>query len=202
MRAIIAASLLVAGLAGCRGQESDKPPVHLNPNMDSQPRYDPQAESKFYEDRRTMRQPVEGSVARGNFDENDAHATGKDGDQYVAKMPMAITEATLKLGQTKYNIYCTPCHAEIGNGEGMVKKRGFDGVRNLLDPYTRALPDGQIYEAMAKGVRTMPAYNAQLTTDERWAVVAYVRALQLSQNATAQDVPADKRGSLTVEAAK
>ncbi|RYE81450.1 MAG: cytochrome c [Myxococcales bacterium] len=202
MRAIIAASLLVAGLAGCRGQESDKPPVHLNPNMDSQPRYDPQAESKFYEDRRTMRQPVEGTVARGNFAENDVIATGLENGQPVAKMPIAITDATLKLGQTKYGIYCTPCHADIGNGKGMVARRGFENVKSLIDDYARGLPDGQIYSAMANGVRTMPAYNAQLTPDERWAVVAYVRALQLSQNATAQDVPADKRGSLTVEAAK
>ncbi len=202
MRAILVSSLFVAALAGCRGQESDAPPIHFNPNMDSQPRYDPQAESKFYEDRRTMRQPVEGSVARGSFDENDVHATGKDGDTYVAKMPMAITPATLKLGQTKFNIYCAPCHSEQGDGKGMVAKRGYEGVKSLVDDYARGLPDGQIYAAMAYGVRTMPSYNAQITTDERWAVVAYVRALQLSQNATVQEVPADRRGGLNVEAAK
>ena len=202
MRALIFASLLVASLAGCRGQESDQPPIHFNPNMDSQPRYDPQAMSKFYDDRRTMRQPPEGSVARGNFDENDVHATGKDGEQYVAKMPMAITPDMLKRGQTKFNIYCAPCHSESGNGQGMVAKHGFEGVKSLIDDYARGLPDGQIFGAMTYGVRSMPTYSGQLTTDERWAVVAYVRALQLSQNATVQEVPADRRGGLTVEAAK
>ncbi len=195
--------LLLAALAGCRGQESDQPPVHLNPNMDSQPRYDPQAESKFYEDRRTMRHPVEGTVARGNFYENEAYATGKDGEQYIAKMPVPITEAMLQRGQERYNIYCTPCHDATGSGKGLVVTRGgYPPATNLNEEYSRTMPDGQLYGAITYGIRNMPSYAAQIPVDDRWAIVAYVRALQFSQNATAQDVPADKRGGMPVEAAK
>jgi mono/diheme cytochrome c family protein len=194
---------LTALLAGCRGQESDQPPVHLNPNMDSQPRYDAQSESKFFEDRRTMRSPVEGTVAKGNFLENDVYATGKDGDQYVAKMPVPITESMLKRGQQQYNIYCTPCHDATGSGMGLVVTRGgYPQATNLNEAYSRTMPDGQIYGAMAYGIRNMPSYAAQMPVEDRWAVVSYVRALQFSQNATIQDVPADKRGGMPVEAAK
>ncbi|MCU0656991.1 MAG: cytochrome c [Polyangiaceae bacterium] len=198
-----AALSLTALLAGCRGQESDQPPVHLNPNMDSQPRYDSQAESKFFEDRRTMRFPVEGTVAKGNFLENDVYATGKDGDQYVAKMPVPITESMLKRGQQQYNIYCTPCHDATGSGMGLVVTRGgYPQATNLNEAYSRTMPDGQIYGAIAYGIRNMPSYAAQIPVEDRWAVVAYVRALQFSQNASIQDVPADKRGGMPVEAAK
>jgi mono/diheme cytochrome c family protein len=199
---VLSGALALAALTGCRGQESEQPPIHYNPNMDSQPRYDPQAESKFYEDRRTMRQPVEGTVARGNFLENDVYATGKDGDQYVAKMPIPITEATLKRGQQRYNIYCTPCHDASGSGKGLVVTRGYPAATNLNEAYSRTMADGQVYGAIAYGIRNMPSYAAQIPVDDRWAIVAYVRALQFSQNATAQDVPADKRGGMTVEAAQ
>lgn len=196
----LGAVALAAALAGCRGQESDQPPVHLNPNMDSQPRYDPQAEAKFFEDRRSMREPVEGTVAKGNHHENEAYATGKSSDQYVAKMPMPITEAMLKRGQERYNIYCSPCHSRVGDGEGTVKQRGYPQPTNLLLEYSRTMADGQLYGAIAYGIRNMPAYAAQIPIDDRWAIVAYVRALQFSHNATVQDVPADKRGGMTVEA--
>lgn len=176
-------------LAGCRGQESSDPPVHLNPNLDSQPRYDPQSEAKFFEDRRTMRQPVEGTVAKGNHSENDAYATGKEGEQFVAKMPLPITEPMLKRGQERYNIYCTPCHSSIGDGQGMVAQRGFQNVASLHTDHARGLADGELYDVIVHGVRNMPSYAAQIPTDDRWAIVAYVRALQISQSATAKDVP-------------
>ncbi|MDW8249133.1 MAG: cytochrome c [Myxococcales bacterium] len=195
--------LLLTSFVSCRGQESEQPPVHLNPNMDSQPRYDPQAESKFYEDRRTMRQPLEGTIARGNFYENEVYATGKEGDQYVAKIPVPITEAMLQRGQERYNIYCTPCHDATGSGQGLVVTRGgYPAATNLNEAYSRTMPDGQMYGAIAYGVRNMPSYAAQIPVDDRWAIVAYVRALQFSQNATIQDVPADKRSGMPVEVAR
>jgi len=202
--ATLGAATLAALLAGCRGQESDQPPVHFNPNMDSQPRYDPQAEAKFYEDRRSMRQPVEGTVAKGNHHENEVYATGKNGDTYVAKMPVPITESMLKRGQERFNIYCTPCHSRTGDGNGMVALRAGDALKptNLLLEYSRKMPDGQLYGAIAYGVRNMSSYAAQVPIEDRWAIVAYVRALQFSQSATVQDVPADKRSSMTVEAPK
>lgn len=197
------ATVVLAALAGCRGQESDQPPIHFTPNMDSQPRYDPQAESKFYEDRRTMRQPVEGTVAKGNFLEDDAYATGKDGEHYIAKIPVPITATMLQHGREQYNIFCTPCHDGIGSGKGLVVTRGgFPAATNLLEEYSRIMPDGQLYGAIAHGARNMPSYAAQIPVADRWAIVAYVRALQFSQNASVQDVPADKRGGLPVEAAQ
>lgn len=192
-------ALAASAAAGCRGQESDQPPVHLNPNMDSQPRYDPQAEAKFFEDRRTMRQPVEGTVAKGNHHENEVYASGKNGDLYVAKMPVPITETMLKRGQERYGIFCAPCHSNIGDGLGTVALRGYPAPTNLLLEYSRKMPDGQLYSAIANGIRNMPSYGAQIPIEDRWAIVAYVRALQFSQNATAQDAPADKRASMPVE---
>lgn len=199
--ALLAAATLAAFMAGCRGQDSEASPIHMNPDMDSQPRYDPQAEAKFYEDRRTMRHPVEGTVAKGNFVENDAYVTGKDGDQFVAKMPVPITEAMLRRGQDRYNIYCTPCHDATGSGKGMVKLRvpDYPQPANFHDARMRSMSDGEFYGAITYGVRNMPSYAAQIPVDDRWAIVAYVRALQFSQHASAQDVPADKRGGMAVE---
>jgi cytochrome c553 len=189
----------LATLAACRGQESDSPPVHLNPNMDSQPRYDPQSEAKFFEDRRTMRTPVDGTVAKGNENDNEPYVYGHEGDRYVVKMPVPITAELLERGQERYNIYCTPCHAQSGNGAGIVVKRGYPAAANLLEKYSRTMTDGQLYSAIANGVRNMPSYAGQIPVADRWAIVAYVRALQFSQNATLDDVPTDKRGSLTVD---
>lgn len=190
----------LAALSGCRGQTSDQPPVHLNPNMDSQPRYDPQAEAKLFEDRRTMRMPVDGTVPKGQLYEDEAYAYGKEGDRYVMKVPVPITEPMLKRGQERYNIYCTPCHDKTGAGKGMVVQRGYPTPTDLHGDYARKLTDGQIYAAIANGVRNMPSYGPQVPIADRWAIVAYVRALQFSQNATMDDVPAEKRASLPVEA--
>jgi hypothetical protein len=187
-------------LPACRGNESESPPVHLNPNMDSQPRYDPQAESKFYEDRRTMRQPVEGTVAKGNLDDNEAYTFGREGDRYVMKLPMPITEPLLLRGQERFNIYCTPCHDKVGEGHGTVAKRGYPAPTNLQDDRVLKMTDGQIYTAISQGIRNMPSYAGQISVADRWAIVAYVRALEFSQNATPEDVPPDQRASLKVEA--
>ena len=193
------AILLAAGVSACRGQISDAPPVHMNPNMDSQPRYDPQAESKFFEDRRTMRTPVENTIARGHLAEDEAYNMGRDGNRYILKVPVPITEALLRRGRERFNIYCTPCHDKTGSGHGMVVQRGFSTPTDLHGDYARHIPDGQIYSAISYGARNMPAYGPQVPVSDRWAIVAYVRALQLSQNATMDDVPADKRASLPLE---
>lgn len=190
-------------LGACRGQPSEEPPVHINPNMDSQPRYDPQAESKFFADRATMRRPVEGTVARGRLEEDDAFFRGVGpGGEPIDKMPLPMTEALLRRGQERYNIFCAPCHDRTGSGQGPVAQRGYIGVRNLLDDYTRKLPDGQIYGAIAHGVRTMPSYGSQIPPEDRWAVVAYVRALEVSASASLDDVPQELRASLALEPAR
>jgi mono/diheme cytochrome c family protein len=186
-------------LAGCRGQISEDPPIHMNPNMQSQPRYDPQSEAKLFEDRRSMRQPVEGTVAHELLDEDDAYNLGRNGDKYVAKVPVPITDALLHRGQERFGIYCSPCHDKTGSGQGMVVKHGYPQATNLLDDYARHISDGQIYSAIRNGVRNMPSYAPQIPVADRWAIVAYVRALEISQNATIEDVPSDKRASLQVE---
>jgi mono/diheme cytochrome c family protein len=192
----LAPFLGLLALSACRGQSSDAPPVHMNPNMDSQPRYDPQSESKLYEDRRSMRVPVEGTIPKGHLNEDEAYANGKDGDRYVLKIPVPITEQMLTRGQERFNIYCTPCHDKMGTGKGMVALRGYPPPTDLQEPRVRSMSDGQLYAAIAFGVRNMPSYGAQIPVADRWAIVAYVRALELSQNATIEDVPAEKRASL------
>lgn len=202
MKRVLVKTLVLAGaaiLAACRGQESADPPVHLNPNMDSQPRYDAQSESRFFDNRAAMRPLEDGVVARGHLEENDAYDRGREGDKYVAKVPVPITDALLARGQERYNIYCSPCHDKTGSGNGLVVKHGYPQARNLLDDYTRKMPDGQVYSAVAYGVRNMPPYGNQVPTADRWAIVAYVRALEFAANAQINDVPADKRASLAVE---
>lgn len=198
VRALLLLSPLCIG--ACRGQPSEEPPVHVNPNMDSQPRYDPQSESKFFADRASMRRPVEGTVARGRLEEDDGFYRGLGpGGRPLDRMPVPITDALLKRGQERFNIFCAPCHDRTGSGQGPVAQRGYIGVRNLLDEYTRALPDGQVYSAIAHGVRTMPSYGTQVPPEDRWAIVAYVRALEVSVSASLDDVPQERRASLTLE---
>lgn len=203
---LLAFSLGAVGLvAGCRGERSEKPPIHFNPNMDSQPRYDPQAMSKLFEDRRTMRTPDEHAVARGHLYEDEAYAYGKEGDKWVVKAPVPMTEATLHRGQERFNIYCTPCHDKTGGGNGIVIQRGagaFPKPTDFHGDYAHKLTDGQIYHAIAEGVRNMPSYGAQIPIADRWAIVGYVRALQLSQAASLDDVPNDKRAGLPEEKAQ
>jgi hypothetical protein len=195
-QALAAGMFGALALAACRGGPSDAPPVHMNPNMDTQPRYDPQGLSKLFEDRRTMRVPVEGTIPKGHLNEDDAYYTGKDGDKYVLKIPVPITEQMLARGQERFNIYCTPCHDKLGSGKGMVALRGYPTPTDFHGAYARGITDGQVYSAIAYGVRNMPSYGAQVPVADRWAIVAYVRALQFSQNATIEDVPAEKRASL------
>ncbi|TNE50599.1 MAG: cytochrome c [Deltaproteobacteria bacterium] len=187
---------LVAGgvLAGCRGQLSESPPIHPNPNMDFQKRYDPQEPSTFFSDGRAMRKPVAGTVARPphsvkgkTFVKNDPHLyTGMVNGKFANKLPKQIklTDALLKRGQNRYNIFCTACHGKTGNGKGVVTLYS-SGInpRNFHEVRTIAL--GQIYSAMFKGAGTMKPYNSQLTVEDRWAVAAYVRALQLTRKSFA-----------------
>ena len=193
------AMLSAFALGACRGQESESPPIHMNPNMQSQPRYDPQSVSKFFEDRRTMRPIVDGAVARGLLNDDEALTQGRDGVHYVGVLKTKISEPLLHRGQERFNIYCTPCHDKTGNGNGTVAQRGFPKPTNLQEAYARGIPEGQIFAAMTYGVRNMPSYAGQIPVDDRWAIVAYVRALQFSQNAAPDDVPPEQRASLPVE---
>lgn len=149
-----------------------------------------------------MRTPVEGTVPRGNFSDDEAYLWGREGEKYVMKAPIPFTLEVLKHGQERYNVYCAPCHDHTGLGHGMVVKRGFAKPTNLLDEYAMKLADGQIYHAINEGVRNMPSYGAQVPVQDRWAIVAYVRALQVAAHARLEDVPADKRQGIPEEVVK
>lgn len=191
------AALALAALAGCRGEVSREPPVHLNQNMDFQDKYKPFGQSKIFDDARTMRIPPRGTVARGFLKEDDALYRGQDDEgNFVSSMPIAVDMATLKWGQERYNIYCAPCHDKTGSGKGVVVSRGLVPPPTYHQDRLRAMPVGELYNVISNGVRTMPAYRHQIPVEDRWAIVAYIRALQRSQFASASDVPEDKRGSL------
>ncbi len=180
-------------MIGCyRGSPSEDPPIHLNPNMDNQPKYKAQAESEFFEDGAAMRMPVAGTLARGDLRADQAYYLGKNADgSPVTKAPVEITLDLLKRGQERYNIYCTPCHDRTGGGQGIVIKKGFLPPPSFHLDRLREAPDGHLYDVISKGIRNMPAYNHQVQVSDRWAIVAYIRALQRSQNARISDVPAE-----------
>jgi mono/diheme cytochrome c family protein len=195
---------VLAGIAasGCRGETSGDPPVMLERNMYDTERYNPESYSQFFPDHRTMRTPVEGTVSRDHYEDDAEVATGllPDKSAYVMTVPqLAITrggglEKMLARGQERFTIYCTPCHGQTGDGKGMVvckrdkvtdpcESRGFAPLPSYEDPRIRHMPDGQLFATVTHGVRTMPAYGPQIPITDRWAIVSYVRALQMSQMA-------------------
>jgi mono/diheme cytochrome c family protein len=206
-------SCIAGGLGGCRGQSSEDPPVLLERNMYDSERYNPEAYSQFFPDHRTMRVPVEGTVARDRYEDDPEFATGllADRSAYAMTIPQAVVqrggglEKMLARGQERFGIYCAPCHGLTGDGKGMVickrdkvtdpcESRGFPPLPSYEDPRIRFMPDGQLFATITHGVRTMPAYGPQIPIADRWAVVSYVRALQVSQMAVAkQSQPEPKK---------
>ncbi len=188
-------ALLVVGLVGgCRGTVSEDPPIHPIRNMYQQPRYNPQARSEFYADGRTMRPLVPGTVAR-EMEPDLRLATGLERTapaRYVEEVPAEVArrfggpEKMLQRGRETYEIYCAPCHGIQGDGKGLVAKRAEQvGAPTLMPPTLhqdrlRQVPDGYVYAVVTNGIRNMPAYRHNVPLDDRWAIVAYVRALQLA----------------------
>ncbi len=178
-------------LANCRGQLSEKPPVHPQQNMYFQERYNAQEENKFFEDGRAMRDPVEGTVARGLLKEDVAYYQGlDDSGNFIAENPVELTKSFLYRGQERFEVFCSVCHGNTGDGKGIIMTGGYGYVPapTFHQDRLREAPDGEIYSAIANGVRTMPSYATQVKVEDRWAIVAYVRALQESQNATRDDL--------------
>lgn len=194
MRSFALTLLCVApGLvAGCRGQTSAEPPILPLRNMADQDRYDPQSESKFFADGRTMRMPVAGTVPREReLDPVVAEGRLADDSGYVLEVPKEVVgrfaspDAMLARGQERYGIYCRPCHDGTGAGQGTVITRAKwqPAPPTFHQDRIRQMPDGQLFATISRGVRMMPSYGARMPLEDRWAVVGYVRALQLSQGA-------------------
>ena len=171
-----------------RVSTSPLPRIHIVPDMDNQPKYKPQSRNPMFADRRAMRPPVAGAVARGTVLGDPALTSGR---------------ATLQRGRERYDVFCSPCHGLAGSGDGMVAKRADELLEGTWTPPTsfhsdllRGRPAGHLFNTISNGIRNMPAYGSQIPVEDRWAIVAYVRALQRSQNATVDDVPPDIRAQL------
>jgi mono/diheme cytochrome c family protein len=160
-------------------------------DMQVQPRVNPLAKSDFFPDQRSARPPVDGTVARGQLHEDTYFYTGKIGNTPGDYMPFPVTREVLDRGRERYNIFCAPCHSRLGDGNGFVPSRGFARKPPSYHiPRLQKAPVGYFYDVITEGFGTMPDYSSQIPPQDRWNIVAYVRALQLSQNATMADVPA------------
>lgn len=165
-------------------------------DMHDQAKYKPYRHSPFFSDGRTSRPLPPDTVARGQLHEDGALHTGKLGGELVRELPAPVTAATLQRGQERYNIYCSPCHDQSGSGNGMIVQRGYRRPPSLHEERLRQQPVGHFYDVIRNGVGVMPNYAQQISVDDRWAIVAYIRALQLSQNARVEDVPMAERARL------
>ena len=177
------------------GMTSRQPPLEVWPDMDRQPKYRAQQESRYFGDRRSSRMPVPGTVARGFLHEDEAFHTGVVNNQYIGRNPLPIDAELLKLGQTRFNTYCSPCHDRTGSGRGLVPQRAMWIPTSLLDERVQKMNDGEIFNVLSYGRRTMPPYRFQIVDRDRWAIVAYVRALQRTLG-TLDDVPDNVRPQL------
>ena len=164
--------------------------------MANQPRYDPLEPSDFFADGMSARPRLPGTVARGELAMSEFMATGKingaDGDGF----PMPVTAQVVDRGQERFNIYCSECHGRLGDGNGMIPSRGYRRPPSFHTPALRSRPTGHFFDVMTNGFGAMPPYGKMIPTQDRWAIAAYIRALQLSQNATVADVPVTERAKL------
>lgn len=209
--------IVVLAFAGFRGAKSPVPPIEIFPDMDHQGKYQPQHENGFFADGRAARTPVAGTIplgynvagaylqagakngafGAGSFTNQPDYAnTGAMGDTFGDGIPMEVTEAFIKRGRERYDINCVACHGKLGTGDGIVTQYGLSAVANLqLDLY-KAMPDGQLFYTITNGKNTMGAYGPNIAIEDRWAIVAYIRALQRSQGGKLADLPADKQKML------
>lgn len=180
--ALIALALVM--IAGCRQK------------MGSSARYDPLEPSAFFENGMSARPRIEGTVARGELSGNPFLDTGRIDGQVADGFPMAVTRELIDRGHSRYDIYCAQCHGRVGDGNGMIPSRGYRRPPSFHTATLRNAPTGHYYDVMTNGFGAMPPYRTMIPPTDRWAIVAYIRALQLSQNATIEDVPPAERATL------
>ena len=181
---LIGASALLLTVAACRQ------------DMHDQPKSRGLRGSDFFANGQSARPLVANTVARGHLNDDRLLMTGKDGAADTAVFPFAVTDAVMARGQERFNIYCSPCHGRTGMGDGMVVRRGFRRPPSLSEERLRDAPVGHVYDVITNGLGVMPDYQSQVTVTDRWAIVAYVKALQLSAYAPLDVVPAADRGKL------
>jgi mono/diheme cytochrome c family protein len=185
-------------LSGCLGPSRDTPPLQIWDDMKAQPKYKSQQQSPFFGDKRSSRRPPEGTVAIGQLTGDDAYRWGVVNSQYIGKIQEPITPELLAHGQLKYNTYCAPCHSRVGDGKGIVGIRAGAAFQpaNLMEPRVQQMNDGELYSVASEGRRTMMGYRTQSTDHDRWAIVAYLRALHRANSGTKDDVPENLRAQL------
>lgn len=209
---VLASFIPAAMIARARHTHSTTPRINIIPDMDAQAKYLPQTANAMFADGRAMRGWPEGTVARGRLAADGVFFAGREGEEWVAHVPASAAEkfgsweGLMERGHKRFEIYCAPCHGTAGYGDGMVSRRAVQlaeqGLANwtppssLHDELVRSRPDGHLFNTITNGIRTMPAYGPQIAPEDRWAIVAYVRALQRSQRASLADVPPDARASL------
>lgn len=202
---MVAVGLALAGMAfRDRTSMTTKTRIDLIPDMDAQPKFKAQSPNGLFADGRAMRQPVEGTVARGEAMEDRHLYYGlNENEEWAVDFPFPVTEETMKRGRDRYDVYCAPCHGYSGGGDGMVAKRADELAEGTWTPpptyhsdRIRQMPVGQILQVITYGVRNMPAYGPQISPEDRWDIIAYMRALQRSGAATMDDVPAEYREAL------
>ena len=179
--AVLSALLL---LGGCRQK------------MANQPRYDPLESSDFFEDGMAARPRIDGTVARGELTTNPFFDTGKIGGEVADGFPVPITVEIIRRGHERFDIYCSQCHGRVGDGNGMIPARGYRRPPSFHTEALRNAPTGHFFDVMTNGFGAMPPYQTMISPADRWAIVAYIRALQLSQNATAGELTAAQRAQL------
>ncbi len=188
---LFAAIIILLSLAGCRGEKFQSQPVHPNMNMDQQERFEAQEKNEFFTDNRAMRKPVEGTIARGNLKDDKTLYQGINEDSsFVDEIPLDVTKSFIYRGKDRYEVFCTPCHGIKGDGNGIVMTNnyGYVPAPSFHIDRLRDQSDGYFYSTIANGIRNMPSYASQIPVKDRWAIVAYLRALQKSQNVSEDEI--------------
>jgi mono/diheme cytochrome c family protein len=218
--AFLLAGISIIALAGFRGSKSAKPPIEIFPDMDHQPKFQPQHPSGFFADGRAARKLVEGTIPLGYTlpgrylqagaknttlqptgftNQPDYYNTGKFGDVYGDGFPLDVSEALIQRGQERFNINCAVCHGKVGLGNGVASQYGIVAIANLQDERIRTMPDGQLFSTITNGKNTMGAYGPNIAVEDRWAIVAYLRTLQRSQSLQLAQLPEARRKELEAQ---
>ena len=191
--AVLVATVMI--VAGKRGEISRRPPIELFPDMDRQPKLRPQDANAFFKSGQSSQFPVAGTVARGSAFEETPVNNGRipRTTNFVELLPVPVTMTLMQRGRERFDINCSPCHGVAGDGKGITSKYGMVGAVTFHDERLVRMPDGEIFNTITYGKNNMGAYAANLVPADRWAIVAYVRALQRSRLATLDDVPSADR---------